>query len=1546
MHEKVIGNEWWGELNHHGMLISPIVLKNNFSSLKTLNSYKYDLLRDRYIKYKANMESNPSKSVIYEWIDYILSNLLNYSEEQILKGNNIGNEFKYKTMFGKSLFPDRVVCKENKAEMFIKVCEDKVLGVGKGKKNFVDFLELLRENQNVNLGLITNGEQIRLCYIDVGHELWVEWNTENWFIEEEYRNQLFGFITMLSHEKVIQYDNEQSVLVKSIEESRKKQGELSTVLGEQVREAVEILISSYEITIKDNNMEIEKYFNNDKRYYDSIYQAASRIIMRLVILFFAESRSMLPKDIQAYNESYGVEGLYEQLKIASAHESRKELKNHYGAWRRILSLFSLVYEGSGHHIINLQAYGGELFKSGDVNSDDDILKIISVFESENYKLSDYQILEIIEKLKVGKVKVKEGNKNIWVNGPVDFSDIRTEYIGIMYEGLLDYSLNKANETMVILNTGYQPVLPLSHLQSLSNKDIQLLFKGYKSDDTELMYNEEKINASEDVAEEEVLIDELKQWSVHAVEVLKLVNKNKKMDEYEYKKKCEIEAEKLIVHIYEINDYYLVKAGGIRKGTGTYYTKPGLAIPTVQRTLEPLVYYNENATLIPKKPEEILDLKICDPACGSGSFLVTATDYLSDVLTESMKYYERFEKKSSNKTRIMPYGTRSKGLVEEETLSVPPESDEFEEHLRARLMRYVVERCIYGVDINPMAVELARVSLWISTMNDELPFTFLDHKIKIGNSLVGTTFNNFKHYPIMAFQRDSGDSEHTNGIKYKKKEWTQAIKEYYKNIIKPEMVKVIEEYEGINHLEIIPKDIEQSNELETVVDEVSALFEEFHNIPLSASGIRKRELIYKEKIVGNESINRMKFEFDKWCSIWFWPIDKINLIPTPCTYNDISDETREEIKYISKEEKFFHWELEFPDVFASKKSGFSAIITNPPWNIAKPNSVEFFSYYDPLYSTYGKQEALKVQKRLYEENMEIEKRWLLENHNSKAMSNWVKNVTLPFGCDEKCEDIVNLTNKKSSNKMLHESWKVQRDIDKVNNRERLPFYLQGGSDINLYKLFTEQSCYLINKTGRLGIIVPAGIYSDKGTKDLRKYFVDNYKWEWLFSFENRNKIFDIHGSFKFAIIILNKGIDTDYVKTAFMIRDIEAWSKLNVIILKYYKESIEKFSPDNMAFLEFENQKDIDIINKIYCSHQENISINTTREFDMTNDSNLFITYKKLIDTGFLVDKFGRMINNTKKEVYYPLYQGTVINQLDFASKKWNSSENDWIKNVEDKEIRMQYYINQANYKFESKVKLYYRSIARNTDTRSFIGAITPNYPSGNSLNKIALDINNVDYVNISAIMSSMVYDYVLRNKMVGTNLNSFILKEVPLVQIQKNIKKLFVIISARLQLNSIVFSQQWIELKNQIYDISNENIYKLWAVTEHERMRLRAIIEAIVAYSYELNYEDLSYILRTDETNAKGFWRVDKDKPKNVRLTTLALQAFKDLLDRGIDDFIQNEWQLPDEAQEFYGSRYEEWQLEKSAEESWAECEEYAEEFLGEELFEQFKEKLKEEVLI
>ena len=222
------------------------------------------------------------------------------------------------------------------------------------------------------------------------------------------------------------------------------------------------------------------------------------------------------------------------------------------------------------------------------------------------------------------------------------------------------------------------------------------------------------------------------------------------------------ANKLIKRAAATGEYYLVRAGNTRKGTGTFYTRPQLAVPMVHRTLEPLCYDKAaDGTLTPKEPKTILGLKVCDPACGSASFLVAALHYLTDALYRALCHHRHLDDPEQAKTLTLPYGCPRTGKQRRNwsrSRRTTRTGRRLPERVKALLRRHVVERCIYGVDINPLAVELARVSLWVDTLDPELPFSFLDHKIKVGNSLVGCWLDRVEDYPLKAWEREGGDGK--------------------------------------------------------------------------------------------------------------------------------------------------------------------------------------------------------------------------------------------------------------------------------------------------------------------------------------------------------------------------------------------------------------------------------------------------------------------------------------------------------------------------------------------------------------------------------------------------------------------------------------------------------------------------------------------------------------------------------------------------------------------------------------------------------------------
>ncbi len=539
-----------------------------------------------------------------------------------------------------------------------------------------------------------------------------------------------------------------------------------------------------------------------------------------------------------------------------------------------------------------------------------------------------------------------------------------------------------------------------------------------------------------------------------------------------------------------------------------------------------------------------------------------------------------------------------------------------------LRRYVVERCIYGVDLDPLAVSLCQLSLWIETMDRDLPFSFLDHKIRCGNSLVGAWFDQFQHYPAMAWKnREAGDKTHSNGVHHEKGAGTKAIKAFVKNDLTPDLRHVLEG-RTLFHEDLL-------DQATAVHRQALESLERMHRLPIQDSAARAR--LYREELIGSTEWRSLKQAMDLWCACWFWPADELDRAPLPTTFADPSPETRAAAARIAAEMRFFHWELEFPDVFRAPDAGFDAMLGNPPWDIAKPKSQEFFSNIDPLYRSYGKQEAVRRQKKFFTEDEASERDWLDYNARFRAQSNFVTCAASPFGDPEENDKSQRrfAVARGKANLGLHDRWREARRRSGGYADADHSFRHQGSADLNLYKLFLEQVHALLRAGGRLGFVVPSGL---QGTGALRDLFLKRCKWEWLFGFENRAKLFPIDSRFKFNPVIVQKGGATEAIRTVFMRRDLTDWERAEQFAVPYSREQVLQFSPKSRAILEIESRRDLEILEKIYKNSvllgddgPDGWGIRYAREFDMTNDSKLFPPRPQWEAKGYRPDEYSRWL---------------------------------------------------------------------------------------------------------------------------------------------------------------------------------------------------------------------------------------------------------------------------------------------------------------------------------
>jgi len=880
----------------------------------------------------------------------------------------------------------------------------------------------------------------------------------------------------------------------------------------------------------------------------------------------------------------------------------------------------------------------------------------------------------------------------------------------------------------------------------------------------------------------------RRWAREAVVLAGLMRKQgKKESDSQYQQEVEAEANRLIKRVVATGEFYLVRAGNTRKGTGTFYTRPQLAVPTVHRTLEPLCFvrqdsarrgspdpaqtadrqvssavgrpavvgvarsgdrpqpamapaeyavaaetphdYRLSRAAVPRTPEEILSLKLCDPSCGSASFLVAGLHYVTDALYKSLCYHCQLDDPSRAKKITLPYGRPRTGKDGEELVPFPPDDPQrghtFEDRIKALLRRHVVERCIYGVDINPLAVELARVSLWVETLDPELPFSFLDHKIKVGNSLVGCWLDRVEEYPLKAWEREGGDGK--NGPR------TQRIEEFLKGEkvgnrrtgdgrIKREMRQVIEGRFS-QQTELFPTEHFTAGQ---VVAQARAEYEQLHELP--AADPDEREQYYRSHIEGSQTLRTLKAAMDEWCAIWFWPTDEKSLchVPTPLSFHKPSPERTAIVARLAMDMKFFHWEMEFPDVFTPDRSGFDAMIGNPPWDVMKPSSQEFFTEFDPLYRTYDKQAALRKQKELFQAVPGVAVQWDDYNGRFKALGNWARNVGEPF-------DVVLVRGKEGEG--LASLWAKHREQHVSFADGRHPFRLQGSADLNSYKMFTEVFWRLLSAGGRLGVILPTGIYSDFGTRDLREELLQRGRIDLLYAFQNEKRVFSAaHHAFKQAAVVAARGGCTAsfYARFRMGVGDSPNAHEIPDDILRrdgasmrFTPDDVRSNSPRTLSMVELRSGRDLEIFRKIY-RHSIRIGDNVpgweiayAREFDMTNDSKHFPPLGKWRGEGFEADVFARWIGPDDGTAI-PFFEGRMVGQHDCSQKGWVSGKGRtavWRTiPFDDKRIEPQFLVAMETLESWPKanrgVKVAIMDITSSTNTRSMIAVATSFFPFG------------------------------------------------------------------------------------------------------------------------------------------------------------------------------------------------------------------------------------------
>ena len=1573
------------------------------------------------------------------------------------RGTNIAPEHGRRAVTGEVVKPRQLWTGVRGARLPVFFDGGGNLGVGKGRRVVSQVLGWLRAG-NEHLALVTNGRQFRLVFAGLDFDASCQWDANLWFQEGELAPQVAALRFLLRpalwtppKPATAGGEAQPPPLLQAIRDTRKGQAELSEVLGERVREAVELLIQSHGEALRAHCAEVAPA---------DIYRAACRVAMRLVIVLFAESRDLLPRDNALYHGSYGLHGLFERLEREAVRGG--PLAESLSAWPRVLALFRLVHQGSHFPDLPVPAYGGELFAPA--APEDGLGQALAVFERACFEgdgcCADRDVYEILKLLTRTTVRIRQGRASTTVAAPVDFSDLSSEYIGIVYEGVLDYELKLAppGDPVIFLAIGDQPALPLSRLEAMPDAALQRLFESLRkpsATSAEEMPEDaepEPPNADPHPTPQAPHADirqhnrtRAETWARRAAQVAGLVPAKRHPA---FEERLGTTAKRLVARVVLPGEWYLVRWGGTRKGSGTFHTRPGLAVPTVQRTLRPLAFNppvgkdgqpNPNAPpsqWTPKPPEEILSLKVADPACGSGTFPLAALRFLTDALHLSLQHHQRIEPEGDaalvHLLRANTGDAPANERLGDELIPCRIDQDEFEPRLKAVLRRHVVERCLYAVDLDPLAVELCRLSLWIETMDRTLPFGFLDHKVKCGNALIGAWFDQFAHYPAMAWKnRDGGDRNHNGGVHFAKNARTKALKAFVKEKLTPDLALLL------RGADLFQEDLLQS--AATAHAEACEVLSAMHAMPVQDTAARAQT--YRQEFEGSPAWQRLKTAMDLWCACWFWPPNELDCAPLPRQFATPSAETLAVAKQVAQTHRFFHWELEFPDVFDAAGAGFDALLGNPPWDIAKPVSKEFFSNIDPLYRAYGKQEALRKQTD-YFADAEVERDWLDYNARFRAQSNFTSFAANPFGDPQQNTASQNrfAVARGRDNAVLHNNWRRERARGMAGFADPShPFKHQGAADLNLYKLFLEAAHALLKPGGRLGFVVPSGLYSDNGTGALRRLFLERCQWQWLFGFENKDGLFPIHRSYKFNPVIVQKGGATRSIRTAFMRRNLADWERAEAIATPYTRAQVAQFSPKSRAILEIQSGRDLEILEKIYAGSvllgddgPNGWGIRYATEFHMTNDSRLFPPRPQWEAKGYRPDEYSRWLlgdwrpieelwaetgvdpsrpvpaevaledwlfdsgagperraaearfahghllkpgdvartawrvrcaqppydalpvpraaipagvvlsregdawirEDRVRDVALPLYQGIMIQPFMPSARGWLSGTGlrakwDYV-DPQSLQWRPQFLMagkDAVEGGMPPNFKIGYRRIARTTDARTFIGAVCPAFPCGDAVFVLLVGEGDVQEVsNASALVDSLVFDYAIRTRLGGVNLSWYAIEECPLAT-KEHCEDLWPLVS-RLNFGSTLFSPALLRCQ----DVQPH------AILPAERARLQVEIDLRAAALYGLSESDMAHILKDcdwpvgvqRDFDVRGFWRVGRDQPPELRHPVLTLVALREQ-----PQAARQYWVLPETLRlEEYGlghdhrakrhqpvanrlgPRFYDWQLAQSREEA------------------------------
>ncbi|MEB2284050.1 MAG: restriction endonuclease [Polyangiaceae bacterium UTPRO1] len=810
-------------------------------------------------------------------------------------------------------------------------------------------------------------------------------------------------------------------------------------------------------------------------------------------------------------------------------------------------------------------------------------------------------------------------------------------------------------------------------------------------------------------------------------------------------------------------------GNDRKISGSYYTPESLVSVLLDSALEPVIA-DTLARNPAKAAQALLELTIVDPACGSGHFLLSAARRLA-----------------AHVARAEASGT--------------PSAEEYR-----KALRQVVARCVFGVDLNPMAVELCKVSLWLEAVDPGLPLTFLDSHIQHGNALLGATPALMEGgVPDAAWEPIEGDDRKTaSALKKKNRAEAKQITLNYGT--------------------------RASDEGEAVTQAVASLDAQ-GDADLGALAAKEQRW---SDILASKAYRHQKLVADAWCAAFVWPKAPGPLFEAAPT-NDVwrrlrdagaaSEATTKTASELAAQYHLFHWHLQFPQVFA--RGGFDVVLGNPPWERVKLQEQEFFASRD---EAIAKAQNAAARKKLI--------------------------AALPA------------TNTELWNEWTAASRRAEGESHLIRKSGRYP--LCGKGDVNTYAIFAEHNRSVLGPTGRAGFIVPTGIATDDTTKEYFANLLAQNHLRSLYDFQSGPGLFGEIGHARFKFCLLTLGSGAGGADLLFFAREVSALddperhfslTPADFATLNPNTRTCPTFRSRRDADLNLAMYRGAGALWREDDPEGNPWGLRFMRMLDMTNDSGLFRTRTELEASGWRLDG-NHFVRGNERAL--PLIEAKMVHHYDHRfgdySDRAEGSQDTQLPDVLLERLQDPSYAPMPRYWVEKREVasrlderwkrgwlLGWRDICRSTDERTVVASLIPRVAVGNTTPLALLSTEAGLAACLYACLCSFALDYTARQKVGGVHLNYLQLKQLPVFAPS--------VYTADAAWSHGQTVRDWLlprvleltytawDLKPFARDCGDDGPPYLW--DPERRALLRAELDAAFFHLYGLARDDVDYIMDT-----------------------------------------------------------------------------------------------------